>query len=120
MLDSLLANEILPEEYRNRWQVPFASGYRKILVKMLHFDSPIYPHFFFLFLFLFSFLKSILFSFKSISLFLTIQDILCNDCEKKGSARFHWLYHKCGFCGSYNTRVIKVTSPNDGCTAPMQ
>ncbi|KAI4357786.1 hypothetical protein L6164_001712 [Bauhinia variegata] len=34
------------------------------------------------------------------------QDILCNDCEKKGTARFHWLYHKCGFCGSYNTRVI--------------
>ncbi|XP_044489871.1 zinc finger protein BRUTUS-like isoform X2 [Mangifera indica] len=43
------------------------------------------------------------------------QDILCNDCDKKGSARFHWLYHKCGFCGSYNTRVIKVdstTNPN--------
>ncbi|KAJ4767892.1 zinc finger protein-like protein [Rhynchospora pubera] len=35
------------------------------------------------------------------------QDILCNDCDKKGRARFHWLYHKCGFCGSYNTRVIK-------------
>lgn len=34
------------------------------------------------------------------------QDILCNDCDKKGSARFHWLYHKCGSCGSYNTRVI--------------
>nr|XP_043627558.1 zinc finger protein BRUTUS [Erigeron canadensis] len=36
------------------------------------------------------------------------QDILCNDCDKKGSAAFHWLYHKCGACGSYNTRVIKV------------
>lgn len=36
------------------------------------------------------------------------QDILCNDCDKKGSAPFHWLYHKCGRCGSYNTRVIKV------------
>ncbi|XP_010274617.1 PREDICTED: uncharacterized protein LOC104609887 [Nelumbo nucifera] len=35
------------------------------------------------------------------------QDILCNDCHKKGTARFHWLYHKCGSCGSYNTRVIK-------------
>ncbi|CAL5419202.1 unnamed protein product [Camellia sinensis] len=35
------------------------------------------------------------------------QDILCNDCDKKGTSRFHWLYHKCGFCGSYNTRVIK-------------
>lgn len=36
------------------------------------------------------------------------QDILCNDCDKRGSAPFHWLYHKCGLCGSYNTRVIKV------------
>ncbi|KAF3438579.1 hypothetical protein FNV43_RR21342 [Rhamnella rubrinervis] len=35
------------------------------------------------------------------------QDILCNDCDRKGAARFHWLYHKCGSCGSYNTRVIK-------------
>ncbi|KAK4484224.1 hypothetical protein RD792_011447 [Penstemon davidsonii] len=36
------------------------------------------------------------------------QDILCNDCDRKGTASFHWLYHKCGSCGSYNTRVIKV------------
>ncbi|KAG6475655.1 hypothetical protein ZIOFF_064884 [Zingiber officinale] len=36
------------------------------------------------------------------------QDILCNDCGKKGTSPFHWLYHKCGFCGSYNTRVIKT------------
>lgn len=36
------------------------------------------------------------------------QDILCNDCDRKGQSRFHWLYHKCGFCGSYNTRVIKT------------
>ncbi|ERN04022.1 zinc finger protein BRUTUS [Amborella trichopoda] len=34
------------------------------------------------------------------------QDILCNDCEKKGTSRFHWLYHKCSSCGSYNTKVI--------------
>ncbi|KAK7388996.1 hypothetical protein VNO78_23827 [Psophocarpus tetragonolobus] len=34
------------------------------------------------------------------------QVILCNDCEKKGSAPFHWLYHKCPSCGSYNTRVL--------------
>ncbi|GAA0169325.1 ubiquitin-protein ligase [Lithospermum erythrorhizon] len=61
MLDALLANEVLPEEYRNR-----------------------------------------------------SQDILCNDCERKGPARFHWLYHKCGFCGSYNTRVIK-TDENPDC-----
>jgi zinc finger-like protein len=34
------------------------------------------------------------------------QDILCNDCEQKGRSPFHWLYHKCGQCGSYNTRAI--------------
>eukprot|EP00250_Pteridium_aquilinum_P020433 c24812_g1_i2 orf=124-4074(-) len=34
------------------------------------------------------------------------QDILCNDCERKGTAPFHWLYHKCNGCGSYNTRAI--------------
>jgi zinc finger-like protein len=36
------------------------------------------------------------------------QDILCNDCGKKGTSLFHWLYHKCSSCGSYNTRVIKI------------
>ncbi|KAK1416125.1 hypothetical protein QVD17_31913 [Tagetes erecta] len=40
-------------------------------------------------------------------------DILCNDCDKKGSVPFHWLYHKCGSCGSYNTRVIKVDPISD-------
>ncbi|KAL6620645.1 hypothetical protein ACP70R_035784 [Stipagrostis hirtigluma subsp. patula] len=39
------------------------------------------------------------------------QDILCNDCQRKGRSRFHWLYHNCGFCGSYNTRVIKTDTP---------
>ncbi|GAB4840321.1 hypothetical protein Ancab_021088 [Ancistrocladus abbreviatus] len=44
------------------------------------------------------------------------QDILCNDCGKKGTARFHWLYHKCGFCGSYNTRVIRLNSTISDCS----
>ncbi|KAF5177424.1 Zinc finger protein brutus [Thalictrum thalictroides] len=44
------------------------------------------------------------------------QDILCNDCHKKGTARFHWLYHKCGYCGSYNTRVIKRDSTDTNCS----
>ncbi|XP_042511163.1 zinc finger protein BRUTUS-like [Macadamia integrifolia] len=44
------------------------------------------------------------------------QDILCNDCGKKGTSHFHWLYHKCGFCGSYNTRVIKTESANSNCS----
>ncbi|KAF7819891.1 zinc finger protein BRUTUS-like isoform X1 [Senna tora] len=46
------------------------------------------------------------------------QDILCNDCDQKGKSRFHWLYHKCEFCGSYNTRVIKceVSNSNPQCS----
>ncbi|GMY15313.1 zinc finger protein BRUTUS isoform X1 [Fagus crenata] len=44
------------------------------------------------------------------------QDILCNDCDRKGTSRFHWLYHKCGFCGSYNTRVIKSEMANSNCS----
>ncbi|CAN1753668.1 Zinc finger protein BRUTUS-like At1g74770 [Linum perenne] len=26
--------------------------------------------------------------------------------SQKGSARFHWVYHKCSLCGSYNTRLL--------------
>ncbi|KAK4280791.1 hypothetical protein QN277_012367 [Acacia crassicarpa] len=44
------------------------------------------------------------------------QDILCNDCERKGCSPFHWLYHKCEFCGSYNTRVIKSEPSNPRCS----
>ncbi|KAG2411057.1 Zinc finger protein [Vigna angularis] len=44
------------------------------------------------------------------------QDILCHDCDRKGSSRFHWLYHKCEFCGSYNTRVIKCETSNSSCS----
>ncbi|KAJ8769822.1 hypothetical protein K2173_008228 [Erythroxylum novogranatense] len=44
------------------------------------------------------------------------QDILCNDCDKKGTAPFHWLYHKCNLCGSYNTRVIKLDTTNSTCS----
>ncbi|XP_075519466.1 zinc finger protein BRUTUS-like At1g74770 isoform X1 [Primulina tabacum] len=35
-----------------------------------------------------------------------VQVILCNDCDKRGSAAFHWLYHKCPNCGSFNTRLV--------------
>ncbi|MFQ6632720.1 hypothetical protein Gotur_012013 [Gossypium turneri] len=50
------------------------------------------------------------------------QDILCNDCDQKGTARFHWLYHKCGYCGSYNTRVIKTSTqtPTTDCSTVNQ
>lgn len=41
-------------------------------------------------------------------LHLVCQDVLCNDCDKKGNASFHWLYDKCGFCWSCKTGEIKV------------
>eukprot|EP00951_Prasinocladus_malaysianus_P028467 scaffold259410_cov46-Prasinocladus_malaysianus.AAC.1 len=34
------------------------------------------------------------------------QRILCNDCTRHGEARFHFVYHACSHCGSYNTRVL--------------
>ncbi|GMJ10846.1 BRUTUS, embryo defective 2454 [Hibiscus trionum] len=48
------------------------------------------------------------------------QDVLCNDCDRKGTARFHWLYHKCEYCGSYNTRVIKTQTPTPDCSSAEQ
>lgn len=42
--------------------------------------------------------------------------ILCNDCEAKTVTKFHFVYHKCIKCGSYNTKCIKtftVASEND-------
>lgn len=46
---------------------------------------------------------------------MAMQDILCHDCDRKGTSRFHWMYHKCEFCGSYNTRVIKSEATNSSC-----
>ncbi|KAI9030405.1 RING finger and CHY zinc finger domain-containing protein [Hyaloraphidium curvatum] len=34
--------------------------------------------------------------------------VLCNDCEQKSYAKYHFLYHKCASCASYNTRVLKT------------
>ena len=93
MLDALLASEELPEEYRDRCQV-----------FILHFFSLLCPSIFF----------------RIMNLIMVILDILCNDCDKKGTARFHWLYHKCGSCGSYNTRVIRVDSTDTGCFTSNQ
>lgn len=36
----------------------------------------------------------------------TISKIYCNDCEEKSDTKFHFLYHKCQKCGSYNTKVL--------------
>lgn len=36
----------------------------------------------------------------------TYSHIYCNDCEKKSHARYHFIYHKCGHCTGYNTKVL--------------
>lgn len=35
-----------------------------------------------------------------------VSKVLCHDCEQKTPARFHFIYHKCANCSSYNTRVL--------------
>ncbi|RIA96463.1 zinc-ribbon-domain-containing protein [Glomus cerebriforme] len=34
--------------------------------------------------------------------------ILCNDCEKRSTVKYHFLYHKCPYCQSYNTKVLET------------
>jgi hypothetical protein len=34
--------------------------------------------------------------------------VLCNDCEKKSKTRYHFLYHKCQECSSYNTKLLQT------------
>lgn len=35
-----------------------------------------------------------------------VSQILCNDCEEKSVARFHFQFHRCEHCKGYNTRVL--------------
>ena len=35
-------------------------------------------------------------------------DIYCNDCEKKTNTKYHFSYHKCQECGSYNTVIDNI------------
>ncbi|GMH35139.1 hypothetical protein BSKO_03007 [Bryopsis sp. KO-2023] len=34
------------------------------------------------------------------------QQIICNDCCKKSHVPYHYVYHSCGHCHSYNTKVL--------------
>ncbi|KAF9991110.1 hypothetical protein BGZ75_004594 [Mortierella antarctica] len=34
--------------------------------------------------------------------------VLCNDCEVKSEAPYHFLYHKCDKCHGYNTKVLET------------
>ena len=50
----------------------------------------------------------------------TYSYVYCNDCEKKSHAKFHFIYHKCGHCRGYNTKVLgsNVGLPEDAVIAP--
>ena len=84
MLDALLAEQKMPDEYLNQTQVPLCLLSRY-----------------------FMYIQSII---NSLSRFKHkdgwLQVILCNDCGRKGNAPYHWLYHKCSWCASYNTRLL--------------
>jgi zinc finger-like protein len=34
------------------------------------------------------------------------QAVLCHDCGRRGTCPFHFVYHSCQHCKSYNTRVL--------------
>ena len=44
----------------------------------------------------------------------TKSHVYCNDCEKKSYAKFHFLYHKCGHCGGYNSKVLQTVEMRPG------
>ena len=35
-------------------------------------------------------------------------DIICNDCQEKSNVPFHFMYHKCPNCNSWNTDLVKI------------
>eukprot|EP00736_Rhodelphis_marinus_P013250 Rmarinus@m.13222 len=35
-------------------------------------------------------------------------NIFCSDCEERSTVPFHFMYHKCPHCGSYNTKLIST------------
>ncbi|KAJ2773557.1 hypothetical protein IWQ57_001239 [Coemansia nantahalensis] len=40
--------------------------------------------------------------------------VFCNDCRKQSAAAFHFVYHKCGHCSSWNTAVLARGQPLHG------
>nr|CAG8594632.1 13533_t:CDS:2 [Entrophospora candida] len=37
-----------------------------------------------------------------------VSKILCNDCVKQSTVKYHFIYHKCQYCKGYNTKVIET------------
>lgn len=46
--------------------------------------------------------------------------ILCNDCEKKSIAKFHFVYHRCAQCSSYNTKLLRTFNETDNTQVEIQ
>ncbi|KAI8059471.1 zinc-ribbon-domain-containing protein [Gongronella butleri] len=44
--------------------------------------------------------------------------IFCNDCEKKSRAKYHFFYHKCKHCDSFNTTVLRTESNTSSASDP--
>ncbi|KAI7902171.1 zinc-ribbon-domain-containing protein [Cokeromyces recurvatus] len=42
-----------------------------------------------------------------------ISHIFCNDCEKKSAAKYHFFYHKCKHCSSFNTTVLRTENTEE-------
>ena len=38
----------------------------------------------------------------------TTAKVLCNDCSVESVVSYHYLGHKCGKCGNYNTRILST------------
>ncbi|KAJ1721558.1 hypothetical protein LPJ53_003934 [Coemansia erecta] len=43
--------------------------------------------------------------------------IHCNDCRQRSVAKFHFIYHKCKFCRSYNTTILSTVTADKAISA---
>lgn len=46
----------------------------------------------------------------------TVATIFCNDCERRSSTQYHFQFHKCQECGSYNSTVLSTETVESGGT----
>ncbi|KAG9291566.1 hypothetical protein G9A89_021985 [Geosiphon pyriformis] len=37
-----------------------------------------------------------------------VSTILCNDCERKSTTKYDFIYHKCQHCDGYNTKILEI------------
>jgi hypothetical protein len=87
MLDAFLAEDKIPDEYAGKTQVHHCVHHCSFILTLNFYLIQCFQIYF-------------------DRLWMELQAILCNDCEKRGVATFHWLHRKCSYCGSYNTRLL--------------